>query len=184
MVRGLGQLSASFPPPADAQFTFVLTGMNQQGDSSFMAPGSSPPRNMMQGRMGGPPQNAMMPGMQGNPQGGHMYPSGDMKVWPQGGMPRNKCVSTLFQLLDVVGLFKKPDVYKYKCFWFSSPYPQQQFTQQSNQGQFGSMMMNTSMSGPGPVGGTGAGQMGQIQGQMGMNPMGMSRMPMGPDQVW
>lgn len=182
MVSGLRQLSASFPPSAHAQFTFVLTGMNQQGDSSFMAPGSSPPRNMMQGRMGGPPQNTMMPGMQGTPQGGHMYPSGDMKGWPQGGMPRNKCVSTLFQLLEVV---QKPDVSKYKCFFMflSSPYPQQQFTQQSNQGQFGSMMMNSSMSGPGPVGSSGAGQLGQMQGQIGMNPMGMGRMPMGPDQV-
>ncbi|KAK5609223.1 hypothetical protein CRENBAI_014713 [Crenichthys baileyi] len=52
-------------------------GMNQQGDSTFMAPGSSPPGNMMQGRMGGPPHNAMMAVRQGNPQGGHMYPSGD-----------------------------------------------------------------------------------------------------------
>lgn len=66
--------------------------MNQQGDPTFMATGSSPPGNMMQGRMGGPPQNAMMQGMQGNPQGGPMYPSGDMKGWPQGGMPRSKCV--------------------------------------------------------------------------------------------
>lgn len=48
-------------------------------------------------------------------------------------------------------------------------------------------MMNNSMGGPGPVSGAGAGQMGQVpaqmQGQMGMNPMVMSRMPMGPDQV-
>lgn len=76
-------------------------------------------------------------------------------------------------------------------FWFSSTYPQQQFPQQGNQGQFGPMMMNTSMGGPGPVTGAGAGQIGQIpgqrqgqmQGQIGMNPMGMGRMPMGPDQV-
>uniref|UniRef100_A0A8C5GBG5 Nuclear receptor coactivator 3 n=1 Tax=Gouania willdenowi TaxID=441366 RepID=A0A8C5GBG5_GOUWI len=116
-------------------------GMNQQGDPSFMAPGSSPPGNMMQGRMGVPQQSPMMPGMQGTPQGGHMYPSADMKGWPQGAMPRN------------------------------NSYPQQQFPQQSNQGQFGPMMMNNSMSG------------GQMQGQIGMNPMGMGRMPMGPDQV-
>lgn len=56
-------------------------------------------------------------------------------------------------------------------------------------------MMNNSMGGPGPVSGSGAGQMGQIPGQrqnqmqgqmqsqMGMKPMGMGRMPMGPDQV-
>ncbi|MEQ2163907.1 hypothetical protein GOODEAATRI_001097 [Goodea atripinnis] len=127
-------------------------GMNQQGDSTFMAPGSSPPGNMMQGRMGGPPHNTMMAVRQGNPQGGHMYPSGD-KGWPQGGMPRN------------------------------SPYPQQQFPQPANQGQFGPMMMNATMSGPGLVSGSAAGQMAQMQGQMGMNPMGMSRLPMGPDQV-
>lgn len=59
-----------------------------------MPPVSSPPGNMMQGRMGGPPQNTMMPGMQGNSQGGPMYPSGDMKGWPQGAMPRNRCVSS------------------------------------------------------------------------------------------
>ncbi|XP_022055608.1 nuclear receptor coactivator 3 isoform X1 [Acanthochromis polyacanthus] len=133
-------------------------GMNQQGDPSFMAPGSSPPGNMIPGRMGGPPQNTMMPGMQGNPQGGHMYPSGEMKGWPQGGMARN------------------------------NSYPQQQFSQQGNQGQFGPMMMNNSMGGPGPVSGAGAGQMaqmqGQMQGQMGMNPMGMGRIPMGPDQKY
>lgn len=49
------------------------------------------------------------------------------------------------------------------------------------------MMINNSMGGPGPVSGAGAGQMaqmpGQMQGQMGMNSMGMGRMPMGPDQV-
>lgn len=67
-------------------------GMNQQGDPSFMAQGSSPPAGIMQGRMGGPPQNNMMPGMQGNPQGGPMYPPADMKGWPQGGMQRNRCV--------------------------------------------------------------------------------------------
>uniref|UniRef100_A0A3Q2PU92 Nuclear receptor coactivator 3 n=1 Tax=Fundulus heteroclitus TaxID=8078 RepID=A0A3Q2PU92_FUNHE len=132
--------------------------MNQQGESTFMAPGSSPPANMMQGRMGVPQQNTMMAMRQGNPQGGHMYPSGDMKGWPQGGMPR------------------------------SNPYPQQQFPQQASQGQFGPMMMNSGMSGPGPVSGSAAGQMAQMpaqmQGQMGMNPMGMSRLPMGPDQKY
>uniref|UniRef100_A0A8C7YTF2 Nuclear receptor coactivator 3 n=1 Tax=Oryzias sinensis TaxID=183150 RepID=A0A8C7YTF2_9TELE len=132
-------------------------GMNQQGES-FIPPGSSPPGHMMQGRMGGPQQNPMMPGMQGNPQGGHVYSSGDMKGWLQGNMPRNNL------------------------------YPQQQFPQQGNQGQFGSMMMNSSMGGPGPGSGSGVGQMtqmpGQMQGQMGMNPMGMGRMPMGPDQKY
>lgn len=60
------------------------------------------------------------------------------------------------------------------CF---SSYPQQQFTQQGNPGQFaGPMMMNGSMGGPGPVSGAGGAQ-------MGMNSMGMGRMPMGPEQV-
>ncbi|KAM9408807.1 nuclear receptor coactivator 3-like [Pholidichthys leucotaenia] len=122
-------------------------GMNQQGDPSFMGPGSNPSANMMQGRIGGPPQSTMMPGMQGNPPAGHMYPSGEPKGWPQGGMPRNS-------------------------------YPQQQFPQPGNQGQFGPMMMNSSMAGPVPVSGAGAAQMTQMQGQMGMNPMGMGRMPM------
>uniref|UniRef100_H3CPC4 Nuclear receptor coactivator 3 n=1 Tax=Tetraodon nigroviridis TaxID=99883 RepID=H3CPC4_TETNG len=113
-------------------------GMSQQGEPPFMAPGSSPPGNMMQGRMGGP-QNSMMSGMQATPQGGSVYPSGDMKGWPQGNMPR------------------------------SSSYSQAQFPQQGNQNQFGNMMMNNSRQRPG---------------QMGMNPMGMGRMPMGPDQKY
>lgn len=110
----------------------------------------------MPGRKGGPPQTNMMVGMQGNPQGGPMYSSVDMTCWPQGSMPRN------------------------------NSYPQQQFSLQGNQGQFGAMMMNYSMYGPGPVsGGEQMGQMpGQMQGQMGMNPMGMGRMPMGPDQKY
>lgn len=148
-------------------------GMNQQGEPSFMAPGNSSTGNMMPGRMAGPTQN-MLAGMQGNPQAGPMYPSVDMKGWPQGAMSRN------------------------------NSYPQQQFPQQSNQGQFGPMMMNNnSMGGSGPVSGAGGGQMpgqmgqmpgqmqgqmgqmpGQMQGQMGMNPMGMGRMPMGPDQKY
>lgn len=69
--------------------------------------------------------------------------------------------------------------------WSFSSFPQQQFPQQGNQGQFGPMMMN-SMGGPGPVSGASAGQMGQMpgqMGQMGMNPMVMGRMPMGSDQV-
>ncbi|XP_061640086.1 nuclear receptor coactivator 3 isoform X1 [Phyllopteryx taeniolatus] len=145
-------------------------GMNQQGEQSFMAPSTSPPQNMMTGRMGGSAQNNMMSGMQGNPQGGSIYPSGDMKGWPQGGMPRK------------------------------SSYPQQQFPQQGNQGQFGNMMMNNSIGRPGTVGGASSTQMGQMpgqmqnqmqgqmpgpmQGQMGMNPMGMGRMLMGPDQKY
>lgn len=78
------------------------------------------------------------------------------------------------------------EVIYFSFFSLSRSYPQQ-FPQQGNQGQFGPMMMNNSMGGPGSVSGAGAGQMaqmpGQMQGQMGMNSMGMGRMPMGPDQV-
>uniref|UniRef100_A0A8C6U301 Nuclear receptor coactivator 3 n=1 Tax=Neogobius melanostomus TaxID=47308 RepID=A0A8C6U301_9GOBI len=150
--------SASTNQPGQQRFNYGGNyGMNQQVEPSFMAPGNRSTGNMMPGRMAGPPQN-MMTGMQGNPQGGPMYPSVDMKGWPQGAMPRN------------------------------NSYTRQQFPQQSNQGQFGPIMMNNnSMVGPGPVSGAGGGQMGQMpgqmQGQMGMNPMGMGRMPMGPDQV-
>lgn len=61
---------------------------------------------------------------------------------------------------------------------FSSSYAQQQFGQQGNPGQYGGMMMNGGM----PANGAG-GHMGQMGGQMGINPMTMGRMPMGPDQV-
>ncbi|XP_041743657.2 nuclear receptor coactivator 3-like isoform X2 [Coregonus clupeaformis] len=141
--------------PGQQQFNYGGNyGMSQQGEPSFVGAGSSPPSNMMPGRVGGP-QNPMM---QHHPQGGPMYQSADMKGWPQGGqggIPRN------------------------------NSYPQQQFTQQGNPGQFGGpMMMNGSMGGPGPVSGAGGAQMGQMQGQMGMNSMGMGRMPMGPEQKY
>uniref|UniRef100_A0A1A8GDJ4 Nuclear receptor coactivator 3 n=1 Tax=Nothobranchius korthausae TaxID=1143690 RepID=A0A1A8GDJ4_9TELE len=155
--EGMGSPMGAPPMTQPGQQAFNYGGnygMNQQGDPSYMAPVSSPPGNLMQGRMSGPPQSAMMPGMQANPQGGHMYPSGDMKGWQQGVMARN------------------------------NPYPQQQFPQQSSQGQFGPMMMNNTMSGSGPVGGSGVGPMAQMQGQMGMNPVGMGRMSMGPDQKY
>lgn len=116
MVSGSSRLCRSLAPQTQvSHFTLVFAGMNQQGDSSFMAAGSSPPRNMIQGRMGGPPQNAMMPGMQGNPQGGHMYQSGDMKGWPQGGMPRNKCVSPLYYSLYILGTFPNTNVSVCSC---------------------------------------------------------------------
>ncbi|KAK7881656.1 hypothetical protein WMY93_030065 [Mugilogobius chulae] len=62
----------------------------------------------------------------------------------------------------------------------NSSYPQQQFAQHGGPGQqqYGGMMMNGGM----PSGG--AGHMGQMGGHMGMNPMVMGRMPMGPDQKY
>ncbi|XP_033825313.1 nuclear receptor coactivator 3-like [Periophthalmus magnuspinnatus] len=62
----------------------------------------------------------------------------------------------------------------------NSSYPQQQFAQHGGPGQqqYGGMMMNGGMSSGG------AGHMGQMGGHMGMNPMVMGRMPMGPDQKY
>ncbi|KAI7795007.1 nuclear receptor coactivator 3 [Triplophysa rosa] len=64
-------------------------GMGQQGDPSFVGTGSSPPDNMMCGRMGGP-QNPMM---QQHPQSNPMYQSAEMKGWGQGPMPMNSSYS-------------------------------------------------------------------------------------------
>uniref|UniRef100_W5M8Q6 Nuclear receptor coactivator n=1 Tax=Lepisosteus oculatus TaxID=7918 RepID=W5M8Q6_LEPOC len=132
--------------PGPQQFSYAANyGINQQGDPSFVRAAGSPPNSIMSARLG-PPQNPMM---QQHPQGGPMYPTADMKSWPQGGMPR------------------------------SSSYPQQQFPQQGNPGSYGNMMMNGSL----PVNGNG-GHMGQMPGQMNMNPMAMGRMPMGPEQKY
>uniref|UniRef100_A0A8C1BC46 Nuclear receptor coactivator 3 n=1 Tax=Cyprinus carpio carpio TaxID=630221 RepID=A0A8C1BC46_CYPCA len=57
-----------------------VSSMGQQGDPSFVGTGSSPPTNMMSGRMGGP-QNPMM---QQHPQSNPMYQSAEMKGWGQG----------------------------------------------------------------------------------------------------
>ncbi|XP_064824867.1 nuclear receptor coactivator 3-like isoform X1 [Oncorhynchus masou masou] len=185
----------------------MMLMQQQQQQQQAAAGGFSPPPNVtapagMDNPMVGPPMNQpvqqqftyggnygmnqqgdpsfvgagsnMMPGrmggpqnpvMQQHPQGSPMYQSADMKGWPQGGMARN------------------------------NSYPQQQYTQQGNPGQFGGpMMMNGSMGGPGPVSGASRAQMvqmqgqmsGQMQGQMQMdtNSMGMGRMPMGPEQKY
>ncbi|KAG8002542.1 Nuclear receptor coactivator 3 [Nibea albiflora] len=141
--------------PGPQQFGYGGSyGMGQQGDPSFGPSGGSPPNAMMPGRMG--PQNPMM---QQHPQGGPMYQGADMKGWSQGGMGRNSS-------------------YPQQQFGQQGPPGQQQFGQQGNPGQYGGMMMNGGM----PANG-GGGHMGQMGGQMGMNPMVMGRMPMGPDQV-
>lgn len=129
-------------------------GMGQQGDPSFGPSGGSPPNAMMPGRLG--PQNPMM---QQHPQGGPMYQGADMKGWSQGGMGRNSS-------------------YPQQQFGQQGPPGQQQFVQQGNPGQYGGMMMNGGMPS------SGGGHMGQMGGQMGMNPMVMGRMPMGPDQKY
>lgn len=130
-------------------------GMGQQGDPSFGPSGGSPPNAMMPGRLG--PQNPMM---QQHPQGGPMYQGAEMKGWSQGGMGRNSS-------------------YPQQQFGQQGPPGQQQFGQQGNPGQYGGMMMNGGMPASG-----GGGHMGQMGGQMGMNPMVMGRMPMGPDQKY
>lgn len=150
---------------------------------------------MMSGRLG--PQNPMM---QQHPQGGPMYQSADMKGWSQGGVGRNRFVShpvneTLTPVYVCAVGFEGVSVAfidsnrPFPSLSHTSSYPQQQFGQQGapgqqqfgqqgTPGQYGVMMMNGGM----PAGG-GGGHMGQMGGQMGMNPMVMGRMPMGPDQV-
>ncbi|KAM9785369.1 nuclear receptor coactivator 3-like [Neosynchiropus ocellatus] len=131
-------------------------GMSQQGDPSFGPSGNSPQTGMMPGRLG--PQNPMM---QQHPQGGPMYQGAEMKGWSQGGMGRSSS-------------------YPQPQFGQQGPPGQQQFGQQGNPGQYGGMMMNGGM----PTNGGGGGHMSQMGGQMGMNPMVMGRMQMGPDQKY
>lgn len=142
--------------PGPQQFGYGGSyAMGQQGDPSFGPSGGSPPNAMMSGRLG--PQNPMM---QQHPQGGPMYQGADMKGWSQGGMGRNSS-------------------YPQQQFGPQGTPGQQQFGQQGNPGQYGGMMMNGGMPASG-----GGGHMGQMGGQMGMNPMVMGRMPMGPDQKY
>lgn len=141
---------------------------------------------MMPGRLG--PQNPMM---QQHPQGGPMYQGADMKGWSQGGMARNRFVLQTKQIKHFVAcsfsldkcaqlntVLSLTSSYPQQQFGQQGPPGQQQFGQQGNPGQYGGMMMNGGMPASG-----GGGHMGQMGGQMGMNPMVMGRMPMGPDQV-
>uniref|UniRef100_H3D4Y3 Nuclear receptor coactivator n=1 Tax=Tetraodon nigroviridis TaxID=99883 RepID=H3D4Y3_TETNG len=109
------------------------------------------------GPSGASPPNAMMPARMGpqNPM---------MQQHPQGG--------AMYQSADM-------KAWGQGGMARNSSYAQQQFGQQGNPGQYGAMMMNGGM----PANGAG-GHMGQMGGQMGMNPMTMGRMPMGPDQKY
>ncbi|CAG6021678.1 unnamed protein product [Menidia menidia] len=157
----------SMGQPGPQQFGYGGSyGMGQQGDPSFGPSGSSPPNTMMPGRMG--PQNPMM---QQHPQGGPMYQGTDIKGWSQGGMPRNSSYAQ-----QQFGQQGPPGGQQ---FGQQGPPGQQQFGQQGNPGQYGGMMMNGGMASSG-----GGGHMGQMGGQMGMNPLVMGRMPMGPDQKY
>lgn len=112
--------------------------------------------------------------------------------------------NSLFCLTSISFRSQRPVSKHLLFFCFSSLYSH--FSPQDPQAQFGPMLLKNCMSAPGPVGGTTAGQMGQMgqmnqmnqmgqmgqlpgqrsnqmQGQMGMNPIGAERMPMGPDQV-
>ncbi|XP_037102076.1 nuclear receptor coactivator 3-like isoform X1 [Syngnathus acus] len=142
--------------PGPQQFAYGGNyGMSQQGEPSFgPSVASSPPNALMTGRMA--TQNAMM---QQHQQGGPVYQSAEMKGWSQGGMGRNSS-------------------YPPQPFGQQVPPGQQQFGQQGNPAQYGGMMMNGGMASGG-----GAGHMGQMGGQMGMNPMVMGRM-MGQDQKY
>ncbi|KAM9431383.1 nuclear receptor coactivator 3-like [Salvelinus alpinus] len=148
-------------------------GMTQQGDPSFGPAGGSPPNTMMSGRLG--PQNPMM---QQHPQGGPMYQSAEMKGWPQGGMARNSTYTQQqFAQQGNPGQqqFAQQGNPGQQQFAQQGNPGQQQFAQQGNPGQYGGIMINGGM----PA--NGGGQMG---GQMGINPMVMGRMPMGPDQKY
>ncbi|XP_061591755.1 nuclear receptor coactivator 3-like [Cololabis saira] len=109
------------------------------------------------GPSGASPPNAMMPSRLGpqNPM---------MQQHSQGG--------PMYQGADMKG-------WSQGSMGRNSSYPPQQFGQQGNPGQYGGMMMNGGMPSSG-----GGSHMGQMAGQMGMNPMVMGRMPMGPDQKY
>ncbi|XP_077368804.1 nuclear receptor coactivator 3-like isoform X2 [Festucalex cinctus] len=140
--------------PAPQQFAYGGNyGMSQQGEPSFGPSVANSPPNAMMAGRLGP-QNAMM---QQHQQGAPMYQGTEMKGWSQGGMGRSSS-------------------YPPQPFGQQVPPGQQQFGQQGNPGQYGGMVMNGGMA-------TSGGHMGQMGGQMGMNPMMMGRM-MGQDQKY
>lgn len=140
------------------------TAMNQPGQHPFNYGG-----NYAMGQQGDPsfmatgnsPPN-MMAGRIGGPQ------NPMMQQHPQSG--------PMYQAADMKG-------WGQGGMPMNNSYPQQQqqqFSQQGAPAQYGGMMMNGTMQG----GVNGPGQMMPMQGQMGMNPMAMGRMPLGPDQKY
>ncbi|KAJ8259705.1 hypothetical protein GJAV_G00172470 [Gymnothorax javanicus] len=105
------------------------------------------------------PPNNMMPGRLGPPQ------NPMMQQHPQGG--------PMYQSAEMKG-WTQGNMAR------NNMYPPQQLAQQGNPSSYGGMMMNGSM----PVSAGNGAHMGQMQGQMGMNPMAMGRMPMGPEQKY
>uniref|UniRef100_A0A8C7FW73 Nuclear receptor coactivator n=1 Tax=Oncorhynchus kisutch TaxID=8019 RepID=A0A8C7FW73_ONCKI len=172
------------------QRMMMLMQQQQQQAAAAAAGGFSPPPNVtapagMDTPMGGP--NMGQPGPQQFGYGGNygMTQQGDPSFGPAGGSPPNTMMSgrlgpqnpmmqqhpqggPMYQSAEMKG-WPQGGMARNRC---------QQFAQQGNPGQYGGIMINGGM----PANG-GGGHMGQMGGQMGMNPMVMGRMPMGPDQV-
>uniref|UniRef100_A0A8K9Y228 Nuclear receptor coactivator 3 n=1 Tax=Oncorhynchus mykiss TaxID=8022 RepID=A0A8K9Y228_ONCMY len=177
------------------QRMMMLMQQQQQQAAAAAAGGFSPPPNVtapagMDTPMGGP--NMGQPGPQQFGYGGNygMTQQGDPSFGPAGGSPPNTMMSgrlgpqnpmmqqhpqggPMYQSTEMKG-WPQGGMARNRC---GNP-GQQQFAQQGNPGQYGGIMINGGM----PANG-GGGHMGQMGGQMGMNPMVMGRMPMGPDQV-
>uniref|UniRef100_A0A3P9JB68 Nuclear receptor coactivator n=1 Tax=Oryzias latipes TaxID=8090 RepID=A0A3P9JB68_ORYLA len=167
----------------------------QQAAAAAAAGGFSPPPNVtapggMDSPMGGP--NMAQPGPQqfGYSSSYGMAQQGDPSFGPSGGSPPNAMMpgrlgpqNPMMQQHSQGGpMYQGPDMKAWSQGGVgrnSASYPQQQFGQQGNPAQYGGMMMNGAMPSSG-----GGGHMGQMGGQMGMNPMVMGRMPMGPDQKY
>uniref|UniRef100_A0A3B5LWA6 Nuclear receptor coactivator 3 n=1 Tax=Xiphophorus couchianus TaxID=32473 RepID=A0A3B5LWA6_9TELE len=151
------------------------------------AGGFSPPPNVtapggMDNPMGGP--NMGQPGPQQFGYGGSygVTQQGDPSFGPSGGSPPNAMMpgrmgpqNPMMQQHSQGGpMYPGADMKGWSQGGMGRNRYDQQFGQQGNPGQYGGMMMNGGMPASG-----GGGHMGQ----MGMNPMVMGRMPMGPDQV-
>lgn len=168
--------------------------MIMQQQQAAAAGGFSPPPNVtapggMEGPMGGP--NMGQPGPQQFGYGGNygMGQQPDASFGPNGSPPnammggRMGPQNPMLQQHQQGGhMYQGQDMkgWAQGGMGRNSSYPQQQFGQHAGPGQqhYGGMMMNGAM----PSGG--AGHMGQMGGHMGMNPMVMGRMPMGPDQKY
>ncbi|KAL2103715.1 hypothetical protein ACEWY4_000583 [Coilia grayii] len=176
------------------QRMMMLMQQQQQQAAAAAAGGFSPPPNVtapagMDTPMGGAPM-----GQGGQQQFGYggsygMGHQGDPSFAPSGSSPPNAMMSgrlgppqnPMMQQHPQGGpMYQTPDMkgWPQGAMGRNGAYGQQQFGQQGGGGQYSGMMMNGGMAANG-----GGGHMGQMPGQMSMNPMMMSRMPMGPDQV-
>lgn len=168
--------------------------MLMQQQQAAAAGGFSPPPNVtapggMEGPMGGP--NMGQPGPQQFGYGGNygMGQQPEASFGPNGSPPNAMMAGRMGpqnpmmqQHQQGAHMYQGQDMkgWAQGGMGRNSSYPQQQFGQHGGPGQqqYGGMMMNGGM----PSGG--AGHMGQMGGHMGMNPMVMGRMPMGPDQKY